>query len=178
MMALWANIIGYQLVWFVAVIFAGRGEPWPGVAAALAFVAWQIAVSQHRRAGLRVLAIALVCGVVIDGLVRGLHLADYAAAVPALPGGGAPLWILGLWACFSLTLSGPLRALGTRPWLAVVLGGIGGPLAYAGAARGWDALVFQAPAWRALALLAVGWAVAMPLLATLTHRWSLVRTMP
>jgi hypothetical protein len=175
MIAAWSNIIGYQLVWFVAVIFAGRGQPWPGVIAALVFVTWQVAVSPQRRAALQVLVIAVVCGVVIDGLVHGLRLADYAAAAPALPGGGAPLWILGLWACFSLTLGGPLRALGTRPLLAVVLGGIGGPLAYAGAARGWDALTFHAPEWQALALLAVGWAVAMPLLAALSHRWSSAR---
>jgi hypothetical protein len=176
MMAAWAGFIGYEVVWFVAVVFAGRGEPWPGVVAALLFVGWQLGVSPHRRAAVRVLAIAVACGVVIDGLVHGLHLADYAAAAPALPTGGAPLWILGLWACFSLTLGGPLRALGTRPLLAFVLGGIGGPLAYAGAARGWDALTFRAPAWQALAVIGFGWAVAMPLLAVLTHRWSIVRT--
>lgn len=176
MMAAWASFIGYEVVWFVAVVFAGRDRPWPGVMAALLFVGWQLSVSPHRRAALQVLAIALVCGVVIDGLVRGLHLAYYAAATPALPTGGAPLWILGLWACFSLTLGGPLRALGTRPLLAVVLGGVGGPLAYAGAAHGWDALRFRAPEWQALALLGIGWAVAMPLLAVLTHRWSILRT--
>jgi hypothetical protein len=174
-MSVWANLIGYQAVWFVAVIFAGRGEPWPGIIAALVFVGWQLAVSRQPRASLAVLAIAVVCGAVIDGLLRGLHLADYAASGPAWPTGGAPVWILGLWACFSLTLNGPLRALGTRPVLAVVLGGIGGPLAYAGAARGWDALVFHAPEWQALAVLAVGWAIAMPSLATLTHRWTMAR---
>lgn len=176
MIALWASFIGYELVWLVAVIFAGRGEPWPGVIAALLFVGWQLGVSTQRRVALRVLAIAVVCGVVIDGLVHGLHLADYAAAAPALPTGGAPLWILGLWACFSLTLSGPLRALGERPLLAAVLGGVGGPLAYAGAARGWDALTFRAPEWQALALLGIGWAVAMPLLASLSRHWILART--
>jgi hypothetical protein len=175
-MMVWASLIGYQVVWFIAVIFAGRGEPWPGVVAALVFVGWQLAVSRHRRADLQVLAIAVLCGVVVDGLVRGLHLADYAADAPAWPASGAPLWILGLWACFSMTLGGPLRALGTRPILAVVLGGIGGPLAYAGAARGWDALVVHAPAWQAFAVLAIGWALAMPLLATLTHRWTMTRT--
>jgi hypothetical protein len=176
MMAAWASFIGYEVVWFVAVVFAGRGVAWPGVIAALVFVGWQLGVSRHRRAAVQVLAIAVACGVVIDGLVHGLHLADYAAAAPALPPGGAPLWILGLWACFSLTLGGPLRVLGTRPLLAVVLGGIGGPLAYAGAAHGWDALAFRAPEWQALALLGIGWAVAMPLLAMLPHRWSIVRT--
>jgi hypothetical protein len=175
MMAAWASFIGYEVVWFVAVVFAGRGEPWPGVIAAVLFVGWQLGVLPHRRAALQVLAIAVLCGVVIDGLVHGLHLADYAAAAPALPTGGAPLWILCLWACFSLTLGGPLRALGTRPLLAVVLGGIGGPLAYAGAAHGWEALTFRAPEWQALALLGIGWGVAMPLLAALTHRWSMTR---
>jgi hypothetical protein len=177
MIAAWASFIGYQLVWFVAVIFAGRGESWPGVAAALLFVAWQLAVSPQRRAASWVLLIAVVCGVVIDGLVRALNLADYAAAAPALPTGGAPFWILGLWACFSLTLGGPLRALGTRPVLAMLLGAIGGPLAYAGAARGWDALTFHAPAWQALGLLGLGWAVAMPVLASLSHRWTVARTL-
>ncbi|HVI54897.1 MAG TPA: DUF2878 domain-containing protein [Luteibacter sp.] len=175
MIASWSSVIGYQLVWFVAVIFAGRGEPWPGVIAALAFVGWQLGVSARPRAALRIVTIAVLCGVTIDGLVRGWHLADYAAAMPALPTAGAPLWILGLWACFSLTLGGPLRALGTRPVLAVLIGGIGGPLAYAGAASGWAALTFEAPAWRALAVLAAGWAMAMPLLAALSHRWLLVR---
>ena len=176
MMARWASFIGYELVWFVAVIFAGRGQPWPGVIAALLFVGWQLAVSTQRRAALQVLGVAVVCGMVIDGLVRGLHMADYASAAPSVPDGGAPLWILGLWACFSLTLGGPLRALGERPLLAAVLGVIGGPLAYAGAARGWDALTFRTPAWQALAALGIGWALAMPLLALLSHRWTMART--
>ena len=94
MIATWTSLIGYQVVWFVAVIFAGRGQPWPGVIAAPAFVVWQLGVTAQRRSASRVLAVALVCGVVIDGLVRGLHLADYAAASPALPVGGAPVWIL------------------------------------------------------------------------------------
>ena len=44
MMRFWANLIGYQLVWFSAVIGAGRGLAWPGVAAAGVFVAAQLAV--------------------------------------------------------------------------------------------------------------------------------------
>ena len=78
MIAMWASFIGYELVWFVAVIFAGRGEPWPGVIAALLFVGWQLGISPQRRVALQVLAIAVACGVVIDGLLSGLHLADYA----------------------------------------------------------------------------------------------------
>ncbi|MET0934838.1 MAG: DUF2878 domain-containing protein [Luteibacter sp.] len=178
MIAAWASFIGYQAVWFVAVIFAGRGQWWPGVLAALAFLAWQLAVAPKRLGVTGVLLVALACGLVIDGIVSLLRFADYAAPSPSLPPGGAPLWILGLWACFAMTLSGPLKVLGERPWLAVVLGALGGPLAYAGASRGWDALTFHPPQWHGLAVLATGWAFAMPLLARLTHRWALVRSTP
>ena len=37
-------------------------------------------------------------------------------------------------------------------WLAALLGGLGGPLAYLGAQRGWHAIAFADPSWRALAL--------------------------
>ncbi|MCV6801485.1 DUF2878 family protein, partial [Achromobacter ruhlandii] len=36
-MRFWANLIGYQIVWFSAVIGAGQGLAWPGVVAATLF---------------------------------------------------------------------------------------------------------------------------------------------
>lgn len=168
-----ANFIGYQAVWFAAVIGAGTGLWWPGLAAAAAFVAWQLRVSVQRGADVRLLGVALLCGCVVDGGLSASGLARYAAPEPALPAGGAPLWILALWASFSLTLNSSLGYLRGRPILALTLGAAGGPLAYAGAARGWQALAFEAPAWRGLAWLACGWAVAMPLLAALARRWTL-----
>ena len=49
--------------------------------------------------------------------------------------------------------------------LAALLGAIGGPLAYLAAARLAGAVAFAAPAARGLAALALGWAVALALLA-------------
>lgn len=172
-MKLWTNFLGYQAVWFAAVIGAGNGLWWPGVAAGAAFVAWQLAASAHRGADLRLIGIALACGCVIDGGLGATGLARYGAFAPALPPGGAPLWILALWASFSLTLNSSLGYLRGHPVAALVLGAVGGPLAYSGAARGWQALAFEAPTWRALAWLACGWALAMPLLAGLARRWTL-----
>ncbi|WP_259304770.1 DUF2878 domain-containing protein [Thermomonas sp. S9] len=54
--------------------------------------------------------------------------------------------------------------------LAALLGAIGGPLAYWGAARGWGAAHFSDPAWHGLLALGAGWALAMPLLAWLARR--------
>jgi hypothetical protein len=54
----------------------------------------------------------------------------------------------------------------------LLLGAIGGPLAYLGASRGWHVTAFVEPLWPALLWLAAGWGLATPLLARLAQRWS------
>lgn len=168
----WINLVGYQLVWFIAVAGAGRERAWPGVIAMVVFAAWQLMVSRHRRLDLSLIATAFTVGVVLDGLLAASGLLRYAAAAPALPPGGAPLWILALWISFALTITRSLAWLKGRTMVAAVLGAVGAPLAYLGAARGWDAVEFAQPAWQGLLCLAVGWAVAVPLLSGLSARWS------
>lgn len=165
-MRFWANLIGYQAVWFCAVIGAGHGLAWPGVAAALLFIVAQLAVSATARADLRLAGAALLCGVALDGTLSALGWARYAAG--AWP---APFWILALWAAFALTLNHSLAYLRSRPWLACVFGAVGGPLAYWGAARGWQPVQFEPPAWRAIVALAAGWALALPALTSGARRW-------
>lgn len=165
-MTRWANFAGYQAVWFAAAIGAGRGLWWPGVAAALAFCALHFALSKDGRdRDLRLLGMSLACGIVVDGPLAANGLVHYAAATPALPPGGAPLWILSLWAAFALTLRHSMRWLIGRPLAAGLLGAIGGPLAYLGAARGWQSLALAEPRSMSLAALALGWGLALPLLA-------------
>ena len=45
-------------------------------------------------------------------------------------------------------------------------------LRYLGAARGWQVVTFAEPTWRALLVLALGWAMATPALAWLARRGS------
>lgn len=171
-MRFWANFIGYEIVWFIAVSGAGHGSALPGFFGAVVFVTWQVIVSDHRTADLRLVGIALVCGLFIDGSLSFLGWARYAAMELAVPTGGAPLWILALWAAFAMTLNHSMAWLRRRLRLACALGLVGGPLAYWGAARGWQAMVFEPPTTRATIWLALGWAVALPLLAGLARRWS------
>ncbi len=167
-----ANLVGYQVVWFCAVIGASRGMAWPAIAAMSVFVAWQLAVSTHRRADVQLVLAAAALGIVIDGAIAASGLATYAAPAPAIPTGGAPVWIIALWCSFSLTLDRSLGFLRGRPLLAALLGAIGAALADAGAARGWNALTFATPTWHALAAIAFGWAIATPLLVALAQRWT------
>jgi len=68
-MTFWANLIGYQIVWFGAVIGASRGNPWWGVVLSAGFVLIQAWGSDSRRADLRLVAVALYLGLALDGLL-------------------------------------------------------------------------------------------------------------
>jgi hypothetical protein len=82
--------------------------------------------------------------------------------------GAAPYWMVALWALFATTLNESMRMLQTRPWIAAAFGAVGGPLAYYAGAR-MGALDLVQPA-AMLAALAVGWALATPLLLSLARR--------
>lgn len=168
-MNFWLTFAGYEVVWFVAVIGAGRGLAWPGVLATALFAAWRLGVSRQRDVELRLILIALVIGVLLDGIGVSTGLLSYAAPWPWPE---LPVWLTALWIAFALTIVPLFGYLHARPWLAALFGAIGGPLAYLGAAHGWYAVSLTPPLWRPLLLLAVGWGITLPLLTTLARRWS------
>ena len=161
-----AVAIGYQAVWLCAVAGAGRGLGWPGVAAGALFVAAMLAAATRPAQEAMLAAAAIGAGALLDGGLAASGWLRYAAAWPAPA--FAPAWILALWAAFATTLPVLLPAWLRAPLPAALLGAIGGPLAYLGAARGFGAVEFVAPG-PALATLALGWAVALAVLAMLAR---------
>ncbi len=134
----WITLVAYELVWFAAVIGAGHGLVWPGVVATMVFALWRLAGSTHRRVELKLIAVALLLGVILEGIWGHFGLIRYAAPWP-LP--SHPAWLMALWAAFALTVVPLFGYLHARPWLAAAFGAVGGPLAYLGAARGWHAVL-------------------------------------
>ena len=169
-MRFWGNLIGYQAVWFCAVIGAGHGSAWAGVLAAAAFIAWQWSLSSQRGVETRLLLLAIALGAVVDGLMAARGWAFYAAPWPSH--GFAPVWILALWAAFSQTVTQSLALLMRNAWLAALFGAVGGPLAYLGASRGFGAVELVSPDSRGIAWLAIGWGISMPVLTLCARRWS------
>lgn len=167
-MRFWTNLIGYQAAWFVAVGFAARGLAWPGMLACLGFAAISYWFSPLKRSDLRLVGTALLCGLLLDGALAATGWLRYAAPLPALPG---PAWIATLWVAFAMTLQHSLQWLMARPLPAVLFGAIGGPLAYWGASRGFNAVAFIMPV-HATVLLSVGWGIAMSLLVVVARRTS------
>lgn len=168
----WLNFIGYQLTWFAVIAAAAHGRGLAALACGLAFIAIQLFVSERRSLDFKLLTVAAAIGVALDGTLAALGWVAYAAPAPALPPHGAPLWILALWASFALTLPRSLKWLARFPGWAILFGALGGPLAYWSAARGFDAVRFVTPGYRAVVALAAGWAAAISLLFFLVRRWT------
>lgn len=167
------NVAGNQAVWFVAVIAASQGHAWPGVLAAAVFVGFHVATATAPRVELKLVGAALACGVVVDGIAASQGWLRYAAPLPGGEG-WPPAWILALWASLAVTLNVAMRSLQQRRWLGLLVGGIGGPLAYLAASEGWGAARFADPAWVGIAWLAVAWAMVLPGLLWVARRWSAV----
>ena len=166
-LGLLAVFVAFELAWFACVLGAAHGWPRSGVAVALIVIALCVGLGDKPAVDARLIAAALLIGVVWDSSMAQLAWIAYAEPGP-LPG-IAPGWILALWALFAIVLREPLRWLHARLPLAALLGALGGPLSYAAAAR-LGAVRLIEPAI-ALTALAFGWAVITPLLLVLARRW-------
>jgi hypothetical protein len=153
------NIVLFQLGWFACVLGAANGHAAEGALVALVIIAWHIAQAQAPVREAAIAALAALVGAAFENLLLGLGWMRVQDGV---------YWLVVLWALFATTLNGSLRALQTRPWLAALFGAVGGPLAYYAGGR-MGALDLVQPA-AMLAALAVGWALATPLLLSLARR--------
>jgi len=162
------NVVGFQAVWMASIAGAGQGFAWTGPLAAVLFVAAMLAFGGKARQDLRMLAIALPIGFLLDTAFAASGWLRYAEPQPWVF--AAPVWIWSLWAGFALTLNHSMDFLRERPWASAVFGLLGGPLAYWTAAGAFDAVSFGVPVSWAMAALAIGWAVVLPLLFALDQR--------
>jgi hypothetical protein len=161
------NVVLYQLGWFACVLGAAHGLPWIGPLAAAAIIAWHLARAARARPELALVACAVLLGALFDTLLVQSGWVHFSAG--ALIAGTAPCWMMALWAIFATTLNVSLRSLRAHPVLALILGALGGPLAYfAGARLGAITLVAAGPA---LSVIALGWAVLTPVLLLAARRF-------
>jgi hypothetical protein len=142
--------------------------------AALLFVAATLAFGGKARDDLRMLAITLPIGFLLDTAFAASGWLRYAEPMPWVF--AAPVWIWSLWAGFALTLNHSMAFLRDRPWASAAFGLVGGPLAYWTAAGAFDAVSFGVPVAWVMTALAAGWAVVLPLLYGLDQR--LARPLP
>lgn len=160
-----ATFVLFEGAWVACVAGAASGHMGWGIAAIVVSIGWQLGISGRRDLDLKLIAAAFGLGLAWDTLLVQSGLVVYASHAPLA--WLAPLWILALWAQLGSVVREPLRWLHYRPWLAVLLGGVGGAAAYAAAAR-LGACQFPDP-HVALGVLAVGWGILLPALLYLAR---------
>lgn len=161
------NFALFQAGWFACVLCAAHSMP----VAALAAACWVIGLnlwlfSIHRMSDLRVLVAVTLIGFCVDSI--HLRLGVFALiGAPHFPH-MCPMWLVALWAMLATTLRASLSWLSGRYGLAALLGAVAGPLSYLGGAKLGAAIMNSNRAF-SMTALAVGWAVAMPILVWLAH---------
>jgi Protein of unknown function (DUF2878) len=168
------NFVAFQFGWFACVVGAARGWPLTGTAIAALIVAWHIVRAARPAEELKLIAVALLIGVLWDSALIALGLTDFTSGTLLV--GLAPPWILALWALFATTLNLSLRWLRQRWLLAALLGAVAGPLSYWAGVR-LGAVQFVAP-WPALIALSIGWALITPVLVNVASRYDGVHFTP
>jgi hypothetical protein len=161
-----ANVVLFQLGWIACVLGAAKGLEWAGTVCAVLIVAWHVWRAVRPLEEINLVLRVVLIGAAFDTLMMQLGLIGYTSGV--LVAGVAPHWILALWALFATSLNMSMNWLkGCMVW-AAVLGAVSGPLSYWAAVR-LGAATFEQPL-AAVAVLALGWAVIMPLLMMLAKR--------
>jgi hypothetical protein len=162
------NYLGLQIGWLACAVGAARGNGWIGPLIVAGHTALHLTGIPRPKREARLLLSAGMLGILIDSLKKTSGLVLYKTPWPDI-WWLAPLWITAMWVLFATSLTTSLSWLQGRPLLQAALGALGGPLSYLAGER-LGAIAFYYPDWITLAILAVIWAGAVPLLFWLAKR--------
>jgi hypothetical protein len=155
------NALWFQAVWFCAVL--GRERL---VSLAIVLLLVHIWLCRDYRAELRQLACVGGLGIAADA---GLS----AAGVFQFPGGALiPVWLCCLWLAFAAVLGRSLAWMARLPLLASLAGAVAFPLNYWAGLR-LEAVEFGYSVPVTMGILAITWAMLLPLMFLLTARLAL-----
>lgn len=156
------------MTWWASALGAAAGRFEPGVVVGLIVVAIQIAAARHRGATIFAVLVAGVLGVMLETAVIAAGLVQYGASSPAI--GLAPVWLIALWLVFGTFIEATIRMFGSRPrlWSALAAAVLAPPTYWGGMRLG--ALTLAEPIWLPLAIMAIVWAIATPLMVAAYQR--------
>ena len=157
------NTAAVTLGWWGCLLGAESGLPWIGPGAVLVHLVWHTRQSTDQRHTTTFLATVALFGFLFDTLLSALGIVSYASPAP-IPW-ISPLWMVVLWPNFATSLSAGLDFLQGKVILPSLIGLFGGPLAYWGGER-LGALSFGDT--NTLVWVAAEWAIAMPIMTSLT----------
>jgi hypothetical protein len=165
------NFLLFQLAWFACVLGAANTIPIIGVIVTALVVGWHLLKAYKAKQEATLILIAMVIGATFDQLMVSMKLIDYVHhgwSNFALNTQLVPIWIIALWAGFTTTLNVSLKWMRHKNLIAILFGGIGGPLAYF-AAQKLGAVTLTS--MNSFVALSIGWALITPLLLKISERF-------
>jgi len=164
-MFLLINLVIFDIAWFSSVFGGAQGMPWLGPLAVLVALLIHLHAARNSAEEFLLILSCGIIGAIFDSFLVATGWVTYKAGL--FSDFLAPYWIITMWMLFATTLNVSMRWLRGKPWLAAVLGLVGGPVTYiAGQKIGGIVLTNQVAA---LLALAIGWAIMMPLLMLLSE---------
>lgn len=158
------NVIMFQIGWFACVLSAANHQVWLGVLIAAILLTLHVAKTKQKNLEINLIVIAMLFGLVFDTIPLALGWLNF-APVSYWPNAISPPWMVALWGLFAATMNFSLRWLKPMPIIALIIGGIAGPVSYYFGEKLGALQIVTSNA--ALLYLAIGWAIALPLLLKL-----------
>ena len=154
--------VGYNVLWYIT-ISNGADNP---LISTFAVLAWTILCGtlQDKKVW-RVVLCALCLSLIGDSILGYLGVLKLYDGTPFLL---APIWLTGLWAAFATIIPLCFTWLNGRLWLASILAAVSGPMSYM--AGGKMGAMTVSPDWFSISMIAIEWAVAMPLLVWISKK--------
>ncbi len=160
------NIVLFQLGWWCAVLGAAHHHLLLGPCVIAVVLLLYILPNRRRTRALSLVLVALALGAAGEVSLRALGMTAFSPEPWSIA--GVPVWMVALWGLFATTLTSSLRWLQGRWLIASLFGAVGGSLSYVAGAR-LGAL--DLPASASLWVVALLWALALPLMSELARRW-------
>ena len=157
------NFILFQVGWLACVMSVARQMEWLAMISIGAAISIHLLLVKDRRPEIQLILVAGMIGLLLDSTLisLGVFVPTNNLNYPGL----APLWLVGLWMLFSITINHSLRWLHRRYILASLTGFIFAPVAYI-AGQKLGALHFPQDQSTLISLMIIGacWLVVTPLL--------------
>lgn len=152
------NILGFQLIWWLIILLGNQA-----IAVAMCLIALHCYCHSDNKGELRTIILVGLVGYFVDTMLtlagwfsfpQYAHTTYYSTALP-------PVWLMVLWMAFGATLNNSLAFFHRRTELAILAGGLSGPLSYL-AAEKLGAVTFPNEVNNTMLLLAIIWAGLFP----------------
>ena len=160
------DLLGYKICWLLCAFCTTWGMPYLGPFATFFFILIHLYIVNFSKRDIQIIFLAILCGLIMDSTFSFLSLVNYEGGI-LTDFYLAPLWILSMWAGFSVTMLYALDSIRYNYVYSFILGFIGGPISYSAGVKIGSLTITSTSSYL---LLAIGWGLVIPFLFMIINK--------